>query len=249
MNNIFQQLKLLTQGWIIAMIAAYDKSDKIQSLLKKYVGQPLDFHFLQNKTDSAFIAIYENVVWVGVCGTRNPWAWPSNFAIWRKGGFHSGVATACEKLFTGYWRDLLRHTGKPIKIAGQSRGSALSLYLNKLLRGAGCMDVESFGWAGLYIAAKLGLETLKRLGVRHTHFYSDPSGSLPSDPTDDVGCIGGKHYGTKINLGGFAGPFDHGYKSITTRMVILYIMWSKKDPEWKTDSDYLAITGMEIALK
>jgi hypothetical protein len=249
MNTIFQQLKLLTQGWIIAMIAAYDDSDKIQSLLKKYVGQPLDFHFIQNKTDSGFIAIYQDVVWIGLCGTRNWRAWASNVAIWRKDGFHSGIATACEKLFNGYWRDLLRHTGRPIKIAGQSRGSALALYLNKLLREAGCRDVESFGWTGLYIAAKTGIDTLKRLGVRHTHFFSDPSGSLPSDPTDQTGCVGGKHYGTKINLGGFAWLFDHGYKSITTRMVILYILWSKHEPKFKLDSDYLATTGMEIALK
>lgn len=249
MNQIFSSLKLLTRAWVIAMIAAYDNEEKIKSLLKKYVGEWQDFSFLQNKTDSAFVVVYDGVVWIGICCTRNWRAWLSNLQFWRKDGFHAGIATACEKLFTHAWRDTLRHCLRAIKIAGQSRGDSMSLYLNKLLREAGCANVESVGFSGPYITGPIGLETLKRLGVRHTHFFSDPSGPLPSDPTDDVGCIGGKHYGTQINLGGSGGPFDHGYKMITKSLVLLYINWSLKESKFKLDSDYLATTGMDITLK
>lgn len=249
MRPLFSELKLLTQGWVMAMIAAYDNIDKMRTMLKSDVGKPVELFFLQTKTDSCFIAIYPEIVWVGICGTRNKWAWLSNLKIWRRNGYHAGISADAEKLITSYWRDVLRHTNRPIKLAGQSRGDPLSMYINRLLRKAGCRDVESIGWSGPYIAGKKGIEELKWLGVRHTHFYSDPSGGLPSDPTDDVGCVNGMHYGCKLNLGGSGGLFDHGYKAITKSMVLLYIKWSKKEPKWKTDVSYLASVGMEIAKK
>lgn len=234
-----------TQALVMAWIAAWDNRDKILSLLREIVGEPLVFRFVQDKWDSFFIAEFTEVTWISFSGTRSNWAWASDAMAWWKNGFHYGITNSMDHLFVPLIKFINRD--KPVRIAGQSRGGADALYANLKLRSKGFVDVESDNFSGPFIAAPTGYYQLAKAKVRHTNLVRDKyqdignqREALPSDPTDDVGVFRGRHYGTTINIGGSEGPFSHGYYSILNAFVTMILTWAEKDHIWIDDALFLA---------
>jgi hypothetical protein len=227
------------RAWIIAMIASWDDLEKITNLILKYVGNP-ELKLFNEKVDSWFIAQFPEMNIIGIDGTKNIPAWISNldgFGTY----FHDGIFDATHDTILPECA-IIKNTRKNTLIAGQSRGGLIALFLNYLLKGQGYQNVESFGFANPFGTTNAGTENMRKFGIRHTNFVTDAFGSIPSDPTDDVGVIGGGHYGHVETLYGGAGVFDHSYLNITLKLSawLLRQYDEKHDEKLLRDAVFLA---------
>lgn len=227
----FNLLNKTVRAWIVSNIVVHDNTS---NLLHDWIGGVIGFHVYENSTDKALLVKTDTKTYIGFQGTKNYKAWLYNLMFWHRSGFHYGISKSTEKIFEPMIRNIPHD--KPVLISGQSRGAAMSLYSNLMLRRLGEYErIESVGFSGPYIAVKgSGLEELKRLSVIHTGYETDASGPLHSDPVDDVGALWGKHYGKRIVLKGSGGVFDHGYKSITKNLIIYF---EKRNTENRYDND------------
>jgi hypothetical protein len=228
------------RAWIIAMIASWDDDlEKITNLILKYVGNP-ELKLFNEKVDSWFIAQFPEMNIIGIDGTKNIPAWISNLDGIGK-DFHPGIYESTDDVIMPSC-SIIKNKRKNTLVAGQSRGGLVALYVNYLLRATGFENVESFGFANPFGTTDSGKDKMKLLGIRHTNFVTDPFGSLPSDPTDDVGVIGGCHYGHVETLYGGAGVFDHSYLNITLKLSawLLRQYDEKHDEKCLRDAIFLA---------
>jgi hypothetical protein len=231
------------RSWIIAMIASWDDDlDKITNLLMKYVGTPEQMNLFDKKVDSWFIAQFQEMNIIGINGTKNNEAWISNLDGFGK-YFHDGIFDATHDTILQECPNI-KNIRKNTLISGQSRGGLIALFLNYLLKGQGYENVESFGFANPFGTTDAGKENMHRLGIRHTNFVTDPFGSLPSDPTDDVGVIRGGHYGHVETLYGGAGVFDHSYLNITYKLIAWFLKQYNEKHEHKCLQDAIFLAGL-----
>jgi len=224
----------VVQAWVLAMIASwYDDLEKISNLVMKYVGTPEKLDLFDKTVDSWFIAQFPEMNMFGINGTKNGFAWVSDIDAFGH-DFHSGIFESAEHVIVPEF-SVVKNDQKPTIGSGQSRGGALALATNYLLKKQGYCNIETWNFSGPYITTNSGKEKMSSLGIRHTNFVTDPYGELPSDPTDDVGVFKGSHYGHIETLLGGASVFDHSYLNITYKLVV----WLLKQYSEKRESKYI----------
>lgn len=236
MDESFLKLSKHSQAWLISLIASWDNFGICSELLLEYIGVPRKFNLVQKPNDTFFIAQYEDMNIVGSDGTKNLLEWITNFdgvPLGKK--FHPGLDRSVRTHFVKYIKDIDNKDIYTLS-AGQSNGGAESLLRNYYLRKHEFKDVESFGFASPYIATSDGIKELKKYGIRHTGWYTDCWSDIPSDPTDDVGVLGGKHYGESIIIEGSGSISDHSYLNITYKMIATFLEWSVNDKRYGYDA-------------
>lgn len=229
------------RSWIVAMIASWDDDlDKITNLLMKYVGTPEQMNLFVKTYDAWFIAQFKEMNIIGINGTRQPFTWISNlngFGTY----FHDGIFDATHDTILPECA-IIKNIRKNTLVIGQSRGGLIALFLNYLLKCGGYENVESFGFANPFGTTDPGKEKMKSFGICHTNFVTDAFGSLPSDPTDDVGR--GGHYGHVETLYGGAGPYDHSYLNITLKLSAWLLRQYNEKHEQKCLQDAIFLAGL-----
>lgn len=239
----FHDLHLYTKTWLLSEMVVHSDS-KCEEYIKKYIPGVVDIKIVDTPIDRLVMVKCNNVGFYSFSGTKNGLAWVNNLKGIEKDGFHLGIITEAKKITEKY---IIPFFEKDMTIVGtgQSRGAALSLLSNYLLRTHGYKDVESVGFSGPYVATKkLGIRLLKKMGVRHTNILSDSTKEFWSDPVDDVGVIRGKHYGYTVNLAGSAWIFDHSYVNITNNLG----RWMSKK-KFTYDAEVIATIAAELAKK
>lgn len=233
-----------TRALFLAMDVCYDES-KARSFAEKYISDIERLKIIETAEDKALLIETKCYNYLGIAGTFGTVQdWWNNFNFLTTHGFHRGIYLSATRFFPMV-QDAVKTNGKPILIGGHSQGDPMALLLNYLFKMAGYgRRIESVGFSGPYVASKkFGITELKRNHVCHTHIFCDKDKSLISDPTNNVGGWQCKHYGTQINLGGSAGPFDHAYSQVLLRLEQKYHQWKKHD-----DAAYLS-GMMEVAKK
>lgn len=206
----------------------------LSKLYDEYFGIKItDFIGLGDKTDFGYVLILPEKIIVAVSGTIGPLlisdAWRDNFYAIPVNGIHKGWNNSWYDLFA----EPIRRTIKsikiptiPIKLTGLSRGHAISqrgaLWLREELN---IPDVEHVGYVGPKLTTRKGCERMKRSRVRSTRWYND---GILRDPVDNVGVLGGKHYGLAIKLPDPPNDIpvmDHDYSNVCDAMTIQYKNW------------------------
>lgn len=245
----FKKLHDITKSWIMANIVCYN-GDRLARELHKWIesyGEIIGYEQVVNKKDAMLILHLENETWISFLGTKNTLAWLSNLTFWLYKGFHKGIAKSTIKILNDKIQSIPH--GKTVYITGQSRGGAMALYANLMLKKAGYKTVKSYGFASPYIAGRnTGYEELKDYSVDHTRVNTDPGGPLPSDPVDDVGGLRCRHYGKAVDLMGNGFITDHSYKAITKNL-IMYIIKTNLMDTYKYDMYILSRVCEELAKK
>ena len=222
----FEDAHLYVRCWFLCMAVAWEKNSRVEQLIKRYISNVNDIIHIETPIDDAVYIVTPHEKYFAFRGTKNWKAWINNVKGITKNGFHSGISGEMEKNYKEQLLDLTRSDDRPVYITGQSRGDAESLYSNYILKREGRIcSIESVGFSGPFIANREGVEKMKSLHVCNTHIYSDSCSMFPSDPVDDIGAIGGKHYGNMVNVEGSSGVFDHSYRNITTNLAIKMIEW------------------------
>lgn len=239
-HDKFSALSRHSQALIISCIAAWDDLEKCTNLMLKYVGTPLYFYLFQKPTDTYFIAQFDTVNLIGCDGTKNKMEWLVNlngipFGKPFHPGFYEQVKSSMGDIVMA-----IKNPELYTLIAGQSNGEPEALLRNYFLKRNNFSNVESIGFNGPTCATEEGVKLFKEKGVRHSHWESDPWSTIPSDPTDDTGVIGGKHYGEIKKLFGSGSVSDHSYLNIMLKLLATFSAWSKKQERYLIDAQFWA---------
>ena len=206
----------------------------VQAKISQVYPDLIDFRGLGDKTDFGYILVLPEKIVVAVSGTIGPIlispAWWDNYNAIAENGLHRGWNESWYDLFAEPVRYYAKRSERPIKLFGLSRGAAISLrgalWLREELSYA---DVEHIGFCGPMLTNRRGYARMKAAKVRSTRWYN---AGLLRDPIDDIGVIGGKHYGLAIPLPdppNIIPVMDHDYPNVCEAMSILMRWWNKPD--------------------
>jgi hypothetical protein len=213
---------------------------KCSDLLLKYVGTPEQFNLFQKSTDTFFIAQFEDMNLIGCDGTKNWREWAVNLNGLPFGRpFHPGIDDQVRDSM-GDIVMCLRNPSLYTLIGGHSNGEAEAVLRNYYLRRNDVQNIESIGFNGPYVATSEGAELFKKVGLRHTHWEIDAWSTIPSDPTDDTGVLGGRHYGDCKRLLGSGSVSDHSYLNDLLKLTTTFLAWSEAKPRYLIDAMFWA---------
>lgn len=215
--------------------------DKFQRHLETFFTGNTGFKIFDKRVDKFAFIYFPDKTAITFLGTHNIQGWISDaIAFPNTLGFHTSIYRDIVRGFVPEINDDAIPKDKPVLLAGHSKGDPGATFANYCLRKRKYPDVESICFSGPEYATDRGIETLKNYGVRNTHIETDPySEHIPSDPTDDIGTPGGRHYGYIEKLTGSGGPFDHSYENIHKNMTMLFIDWYDKAEDMPTKRMYL----------
>lgn len=202
----------------------------IHDRLKEHYSDMDDFIGCGDKNDFGYVAVLKDKVMISVSGTIGPLfvskAWRDNCRIIPENGIHIGWNEAWYECFAEKVRYITKRLSRPVKLTGVSRGGSVSqrgtLWLREEISHP---DVEHVGYVQPVLTNRRGWKRMKKAKVRSTRWYNP---GILRDPVDDVGVIGGKHYGLAMKLPDPPNDIlimDHDYINICDAMSIQFNWW------------------------
>lgn len=199
-----------------------------------YPGQCGDFIGVGTEIDFGYVLPLPDKIIVAASGTIGPLfiskAWRNNCKIRPENGLHRGWKHGWDDAFAGPVDYLIRKKSeyRPFKLFGLSRGHSVSQLGGLWLREErGYPNVEHIGFNGPRCTTRRGYLRMRAAHLRSTRWYNP---GLIRDPVDDLGVIGGKHYGLRFKLPDSPNniPFmDHDYAPTCDALAIQMGLWGK----------------------
>lgn len=217
--------------WVHEMLSIVEDPFFPGKSLYPVIGDIID---IGNEIDFGYILPLPDKIIIAVSGTIGPLflskAWRDNMRIVPENGLHRGWGHGWEDGFQDQLNFILRGKSecRPLKFFGLSRGGSVSqiggLYAREV---RSYPKVEHIGFNQPKTTNKRGCARMKAAKLCSTRWYNP---GFVRDPVDDLGVIGGKHYGLSMKLPDPPNTIpvmDHDYTNTCDALSIQMSQWGK----------------------